>query len=200
MRTRKCIQTGEVHPESSLIRFVIAPDGGVTPDIKARAQGRGLWVRANKEVLQAAIKKRSFARAAKENVQVSDDLPVRTQDALERAALDSLGLAKRAGALLCGFDQVRAILQSRRPACLVEASDGAEDGRRKILALAEAKWGGIGVINCFSQVQMGAAIGRAHSTHMALLEGGLADQFMFHGERLCAFRLLFSNETGDKRS
>jgi len=200
MRERKCIQTGEVLPESQLVRFAIGPDDAVVPDVKARAPGRGLWVRADRKVLEAAMKTRSFARAAKAKVMVPDDLVARTEEALSRAALDLLGLAKRSGELLCGFDQVRGVLQSRRPACLVEASDGAMDGRRKLQALGEGKWGGVKMINCFTQDQMGSTIGRAESTHMALLPGGLAEQFMFHAERLCAFRLLFSDETGDKRS
>ncbi len=200
MRTRKCIQSGEVLPEAKLVRFAIAPDDTIVPDVKARAPGRGLWVRADRSVLEAAIKKRSFARAAKAKVQVPDDLSARTEEALARAALDLLGLAKRSGELLCGFDQVRGVLQNRRPACLVEASDGAEDGRRKLAALADGKWGGVPMVTAFTQRQMGACIGRAESTHMALLPGGLAEQFMFHAERLCAFRLLFSGDTGDMRS
>jgi uncharacterized protein len=200
MRTRKCIQTGEVLPESGLIRFALSPDGEVVPDVRARAPGRGLWLSANREVLEAAIKKRSFARAAKAKVEVPDDLVMRTQNALSDVALDILGLARRAGELLCGYDQVRGLLQSRRPACLIEASDGAKDGRQKLLALGKGKWGDLVVVSCFTQQQMGAPIGRAQSTHMALLPGGLATQFMFHTERLGAFRLLFSGETGDMRS
>jgi predicted RNA-binding protein YlxR (DUF448 family) len=200
MRERKCIQTGEVLPETKLVRFAIGPDDVVVPDVKARAPGRGLWVKADRTVLEAAMKSRSFARAAKAKVVVPDDLAGRTEEALMQAALDLLGLAKRSGELLCGFDQVRGVLQSRRPACLVEASDGAMDGRRKLQALGQGKWGGVAMISCFTQGQMGGTIGRAESTHMALLPGGLAEQFMFHAERLCAFRLLFSDETGDKRS
>ena len=40
---RKCIATGEVRPKDELIRFVIAPDGTVTPDIAGKLPGRGLW-------------------------------------------------------------------------------------------------------------------------------------------------------------
>jgi LytS/YehU family sensor histidine kinase len=32
-RERRCIVSGEVLPESKLIRFVVSPDGEVTPDI-----------------------------------------------------------------------------------------------------------------------------------------------------------------------
>lgn len=200
MRTRKCIQTGEILPESELVRFAIAPDSSIMPDVRARAPGRGLWLKPQHDVLSAAIKRRSFARAAKAKVLVPADLPARTDEALCRAALGILGLAKRSGELLCGFDQVRALLQSRQPTCLIEASDGAADGRGKVLALARGKWGEVTVINCFTKEEMGAAIGRTESTHMALTNAGLAEQLMFHGQRLAAFRLLFSDETGDMRS
>lgn len=200
MRERKCIQTGEILPESQLLRFAIAPDDSIVPDVRARAPGRGLWLKAQRDVLCAAMKKKSFARAAKAKVQVATDLPARTDEALCRAALDLLGLAKRSGELLCGFDQVRGVLQSRRPFCLIEASDGAADGRGKVLALARGKWGEVPVIGCFTKNELGAPIGRAESTHMALMAGGLAEQFVFHGQRLATYRLLFSSETGDNRS
>ncbi len=200
MRTRKCIQTGQVLPEARLVRFAIGPDDTVVPDVKARAPGRGLWLCADRAVLASAIKKNSFSRAAKAKLLVSKDLATQTETALRRAALDILGLAKRSGELLCGFEQVHALLQKQRPACLVEAADGAADGRGKVLALARGKWGEIPVIGCFTKTEMGAPIGRATSTHMALLGGGLAERFIFHGERLCAFRLLFSDEWGDMRS
>ena len=191
MRTRKCISSGELLPESALLRFAVSPDGEVVPDVRAQAPGRGLWVRADAQALELAVRKNSFARAAKAKVRVPPDLQARTEAALESAALDLLGLARRAGELVCGFEKVRSLLGKTRPACLVEAADGAPDGRGKLLALARGKWGDVVLIDCFTRAQLGPPVGRAASTHMALLDGGLARKFCFHAQRLCAIRLLF---------
>ncbi len=191
MRTRKCILSGDVLPESALLRFAVSPDGVVTPDVRAQAPGRGLWLRADARALAAAVKKNSFARAARARVQVPADLQARTETALANAALDLLGLARRAGELVCGFEKVKGLLAKTRPACLVEAADGAPDGRGKLLALARGKWGDVALIDCFTRAQLGPPVGRAESTHMALLEGGLARKFCFHAQKLCALRLLF---------
>lgn len=194
MRTRKCIVSGDLLPESALLRFAVSPDGVVTPDVRAKAPGRGLWLRADAQALAAAIKKRSFARAAKCPVRVPADLQAHTEAALASAALDLLGLARRAGELVCGFENVRALLLKTRPACLVEAAGSAGDGKRKLLALARGKWGEVVLIECFTKTQLGPPVGRAASTHMALLEGGLAKLFCFQAQKLCAMRLLFHEQ------
>jgi len=41
-RERRCIVSGEVLPEAKLIRFVVSPDGEITPDIAAKLPGRGI--------------------------------------------------------------------------------------------------------------------------------------------------------------
>ncbi|HCK84142.1 MAG TPA: DNA-binding protein, partial [Hyphomonadaceae bacterium] len=46
VRERRCIVSQESLPEAQLIRFALAPDGAVTPDVAAKLPGRGAWVRA----------------------------------------------------------------------------------------------------------------------------------------------------------
>ena len=38
---RTCIVTRETQPVDALIRFVVAPDGAVVPDLRRRLPGRG---------------------------------------------------------------------------------------------------------------------------------------------------------------
>ena len=64
-RERRCIVTGEVLPQARLLRFVLAPDGQVVPDVEAKLPGRGLWVSADRTIIAQAVTKRLFARAAK---------------------------------------------------------------------------------------------------------------------------------------
>ena len=77
MRERRCIVTGEVLPESRLIRFVVAPDDTVVPDLAASLPGRGMWVAADRTVLERAVAKNRFSKAAKANVHAAADIPER---------------------------------------------------------------------------------------------------------------------------
>ena len=49
---RRCIVTRETGPKAGLIRFVIGPDGEVTPDLAGKLPGRGLWVAADRATLE----------------------------------------------------------------------------------------------------------------------------------------------------
>ncbi|HLF58858.1 MAG TPA: DUF448 domain-containing protein, partial [Alphaproteobacteria bacterium] len=44
---RRCLATGTLRPKAELVRFVLAPDGTVVPDINERLPGRGLWLTAS---------------------------------------------------------------------------------------------------------------------------------------------------------
>ena len=129
---RRCIATGETRPKAELIRFVAGPDGEVVPDLAGRLPGRGLWVTANREAIEKAVKKGLFAKAARMRLDVAPDLADRVEELLARRAGEALGLAKKAGALVSGFEKVMAALTEGDLACLVEARDGAADGRRKL--------------------------------------------------------------------
>ncbi|HET6224250.1 MAG TPA: DUF448 domain-containing protein, partial [Dongiaceae bacterium] len=55
---RRCLVTREVLPKTDLVRFVVGPDGVLVPDVAGRLPGRGLWVKAQRDVLAAAVAKR----------------------------------------------------------------------------------------------------------------------------------------------
>jgi len=51
---RICIVTRAVAPVDALIRFVVAPDGAVVPDLRRRLPGRGIWVTAKADHVETA--------------------------------------------------------------------------------------------------------------------------------------------------
>jgi uncharacterized protein len=138
---RRCIATMETLPQSGMIRFVLSPDKEVTPDLAARLPGRGAWVKASREALELAAKKGAFARAFKAQAKLPGNFPEQVEKLLVSRILDQLGLAKRAGNLILGYEQVREAIQTARPNCLIEASDGAADGRSSVLALLKGVHG-----------------------------------------------------------
>ncbi len=75
---RLCVVTREVKGVDDLLRFVVAPDGTVVPDLKRNLPGRGLWITATREVLADAVKRKAFAKGFKQDVRTGEDLIART--------------------------------------------------------------------------------------------------------------------------
>jgi predicted RNA-binding protein YlxR (DUF448 family) len=195
---RRCIATMESRPAAELIRFVLSPDGEVTPDLSARLPGRGAWVGASRAAVDLAVKKGAFSRAFKAQAKAAPDLADRIDALLARRAIDLLGLAKRSGDLILGYEQVRDAVRGGRPACLVEASDGSKDGRGKLLGLARAIHADQGrevpVVGCFSGDEMGMALGRGRVIHACLEQGRFAQAWMGELARLAGFRTVWLSQ------
>src|ERR1700757_385290 len=148
-RERRDIVTGEVMDEARLIRFVAGPDAVVVPDLARKLPGRGIWVAADRASVETAAKKGLFSRAAKAKLAAAPELADQIEMLLRRRLLSGLGLARRAGDLTSGFEKVSAAINAGRAAWLIEASDGAADGRRKLLALARKQSRPPGLVGVF---------------------------------------------------
>ena len=134
---RTCILTRDAAPRDALIRLAIAPDGAVLADVRAKAPGRGAWIGVNRAALETAIAKGklkgALARAFKgEATSISPELPAQIAAALERALLDQLGLASKAGSLLTGSDRIADAARAGRLELLLHAADAGADGNRKL--------------------------------------------------------------------
>ena len=198
-RERRDIVSGEVMPDSRLIRFVADPDGQVVPDVGAKLPGRGLWVEASKGAVNTAVEKKLFARAAKAQVTATADLAARAEKALVARMLGDLGIARRSGALVLGFDNVlRGLEGPKPPKVLIEAFDGAADGKRKLYAAAHRLELKCVVIETLTSAELGLALGRENVIHAAVQPGGLAERLIFDAERLSGFRV--ATRTGTERA
>ena len=171
-------------PREALLRFVVDPAGALVPDLGETLPGRGLWVSAERAALEMACDRGLFARAARRPIAVAPDLIDEVERQLTARALDTLGLARRAGALVTGFDKVQRALTERRMAVLVEASDGARHGRARLGALARD----IPVIAQFDGAALSRSLGRENVVHAALAPGRLADRFLRESARLAGVR------------
>ena len=111
---RRCIVSGASAPRDALLRFVVGPSGSLVPDLSETLPGRGLWVTAERAALTTAIERGLFARAARRPIAVAPDMIDEIERQMTARALGLLGLARRAGVLVAGFDQVRRALAERR--------------------------------------------------------------------------------------
>lgn len=182
-----------------MIRFVVGPEDLVVPDLAGKLPGRGLWVTASREKIMLAAQKNFFAKAAKAKAVVPPLLAEQVDALLARSVLNLIGLSRRAGAIIAGYEKVRELLAQPVTAqgisAILEASDGAEDGRKSILFKAKAMALPAVVIGCFSTKDLSVALGLEHVIHAALAPrradaNGLATRVLDEIFRLSGFRPL----------
>ena len=179
---RKCIVTGDVQPKSGLIRFVIGPDGQMVPDILGKLPGRGIYVTAEKAVIETA-KRGQFARAAKAPVTVPEGLAAEVERQQARRVVDLIALARKAGLAIAGFEKVKSALAGDHVRVLLQASDGSERGKSKLWTPTGARYYG-----CLTSDELGLAFGRQSVIHGALAAVGLSDRVVEEAAKLRGLR------------
>jgi hypothetical protein len=189
-----CAVTRESHPISELIRFVVGPDGAVVPDVKNKLPGRGLWITATREALGEAIKRKVFTRGFRREVRLAPDLTEEAERLLERAVLDALAMAGKAGAVAAGFAKTQAALEHEEVMAVLHAAGASADGIRKLQANARRRRPGIvpAEIVFLTTAQLDLALSRPNVVHAALLAGPASETFLARCRRLERFR------TGDQ--
>ncbi len=163
-----------------MLRFVVGPDRMVVPDLLARLPGRGIWLSARRDVLETARIRGAFARAAKGSVSVPADLVDRVEIGLTRRVTELLGLSRRAGQAVCGFQKARERLQAGRAALVIQASDGSVDERARFVSGAKD----IPVACPLPAAALGAIFGRDQVVHVVIAPGRLAESLAIEAQRL----------------
>ncbi|MEQ9314296.1 MAG: RNA-binding protein [Henriciella sp.] len=185
---RQCAVSRESFPQEVLIRFVRSPDGLAVPDVSAKLPGRGAWLKADKAVVEKAIKTDALSRAFKAKTPMAEGVLELIEAQLVQRCIGVLGMARKAGDVVLGFDQVRAYLRKDAPGYLLEASDGSEDGRNKVHFLAKAMYDSPRIAGALTSAELGMAFGRERVIHGLLQEGPLSDSFDTAYLRLTGFR------------
>ena len=126
--TRFCVATRTAKPVDQLLRFVVAPDGTVVPDLGAKLPGRGAWVSVSKDALATAIKKKAFGRAFRGKGKADAALAALVESLLEKDALAALGIANKAGRVVAGNTKVIDALQKGEATILLHSVEAARDG------------------------------------------------------------------------
>jgi uncharacterized protein len=172
-----------------MIRFVVGPDRTVVPDLTATLPGRGIWLSALGDVLETARAQgglgRAFARAARGPVTVPQDLPVVLEAVLVRRIGELLGLARRAGQAVAGFEKAREWLRTGRGRLILQASDGSAAERARFLS---GSGGSVTVLDPLPAAALGRAFGRDHVVHVAIAPGRLGERLGVDAARLMGLR------------
>ncbi len=195
-KARTCIAGGPAVDADEMVRFVLAPDGAVVPDLARKLPGRGAWVSADRASIEKAAGKGLFARAFRKAAQLGPgETPAafagRIEAGLKARALAAIGLARRSGDVVTGFEKVRDALRSGPSAFLLSASDAADDGAGKLARLAAAarapSAAPVRVVRAFSVEELSAALGRDGVRHACVAPGPSADRIGRELLRLAGF-------------
>ena len=184
---RTCVVTGETGAPEAMLRFALSPEGVVTPDIRRKLPGRGVWTRLDAGTVARAASK-GFARGFRRPVEVSKDLAREVDDLLAADALQFLALVNKAGLAVAGAAKVEAALRSGRAVALIHAREGAADGIEKLDRLARGLGGRVEIINLFESARLDLALGRTNVIHAALHAGPASAAFLAKVARLIAYR------------
>ncbi|WP_455479585.1 RNA-binding protein [Bartonella sp. B23] len=201
MNERTCIVTRKNASAETLIRFVVGPNNQIVPDLKSNLPGRGVWVSARHSAIEAAIKQKAFKRSLKTDVEVAPNLAGIVDTLLLKAALSSLSMARKAGAIVMGATKVDAAIRSGQVILVLHAKETTEDGKRKIAqaihTIRQQTNRNIKIISLFTSDEMRVAFGASPIMHAALLDTKAAGGFLRTACKLLAYRDEKHNKPGE---
>lgn len=162
-----------------MLRFVLSPGREVVPDLAARLPGRGMWLSAKADVIERAVARGAFAKAARGEAHVPPDLRARIEDGLRGRVRDLVGFARRAGQAVSGWQAAREWLLAGRAGLLVQAADGSAAEKARLVGHRQ-----IPVVAPLTAAELGALFGRDRAVHVAIAPGRLAERIAAEAARL----------------
>jgi hypothetical protein len=174
---RTCLGCRESLEKSKLLRFVLAPDGAVVPDLTNKLPGRGAYTCMKASCLRKACDRNQFSRAFKSNVSVSDPdgLQAWVIRSMEDRIASYLALANKAGKVTSGSDLVADTLRKKTPVkkLILFATDISEDIGNKIRGLADLH--GVAHVTIFTKDHFGELLGKGLRSVVAVQGDGFVD-------------------------
>lgn len=166
---RKCILEGSVKPATELLRFVEL-NNMLLPDFNKKLPARGMYITNSKLSLAKALEKKLFHKVSRHNLKIADNFVETVEDLLKQKALESLNMARKAGALVSGFEKVREAIKKNKIDFIVQATDAAEDGKEKVAFLAKS----IEIFNLFCIDELDKTLNKENTVHLALLKSDVS--------------------------
>ena len=162
---RKCIVDGITKPTSELLRFVMIGNT-LYPDFNKKLPGKGIYVTNNRISLETALAKKLFNKVTRHNLKIDDDFVNIVENIIKTQALNSLNIARKAGALVAGFEKVKEEIKKNKVEFIIEALDAGKDGKEKIAFLAKS----VEIFNLFSIDELDITLNKENTVHIAILK------------------------------
>ena len=167
---RKCIATGQIKPKNELLRFVKTPDNRIVPDFNNKLEGRGLYVSISRKALKTAIEKNLFIKSLHMHLKIEENFLSIVEQLLYKRCLDSINLARKAVALVTGFEKVKEKILKNKVAFLIEAQDAGQDGAQKLKAISA----NLETLKVYTVQDLDMAMSKVNTVHVAVLRSDIA--------------------------
>lgn len=182
---RRCIVSNVIKSHEEMIRFVISPEGLVTPDLEGRLPGRGYWVTARHNELHKAVSTDVFAKASRGKAEVPPAMINTILTLARKSALNTLGLARRGWNVEFGYDHVRQAITAQKVGLILVASNVPVEISRKL----DGVKGDIPVINLFTTAELSQALGRESLAFASVNKGQWTARLLVECKRLALLQL-----------
>jgi uncharacterized protein len=188
---RSCVACRKANDKGSLLRFVLAPDGIVVPDLQQKLPGRGVYTCMKRACVQGAAQKKQFNRGFKTEVAPLDagELARQVGEKLESRIASYISLANKGGKVVSGSDQVMERLKQGGAGILFVATDISVDIGEKFRGVAKLK--GVRCMALFTKEQLGGLIGKELRSVLVILESGFVGSISLEMEK---YRNFFEEE------
>jgi len=188
---RSCLACRETKDKGSLLRFVLAPDRTVVPDLQQKLPGRGVYTCMKGSCLRQAALKKQFSRGFKGEVlgAEAENLTRQVAEKLEERIASYLCLANKGGKIVSGSDQVMDKLKKGGAGILFLATDISTDIGEKFRAVAKLK--GVRCMALFTKERLGELIGKELRSVLAVLDSGFIGSIDLEMEK---YRNFFEEE------
>jgi predicted RNA-binding protein YlxR (DUF448 family)/ribosomal protein L30E len=192
---RSCISCRKEGDKGTLLRFVLAPDGVLTPDLESKLPGRGAYTCRSKKCLLDAVKRRQFARTFKgETAPVAGEvLASLVQHQMEERIGGYVALATKAGATVSGGEAVERLLKGSKPPQLLILSEDLSGSIAEKLE-GQALRAGVPVMKVLDKEKLGILLGKGSDrSAVAITSQGFASSLIREFER---YRNYLEEESG----
>ena len=175
-----CIVTKNTFPRTEMLRFVVSPNREIVFDADEKLPGKGIWISADKDILQKAVQKKIFNKAAGMSVVIPENLTDIVLGKLQEKCLSLLAFARKAGMLVFGFEGVKKALTNMVVSVVFEADDAAQNGKDKLYRPTDT----FPVFSCLTREDLGQITGMEQQVHVAVLDSKLAENLIVAGKKL----------------
>ncbi|HJV65698.1 MAG TPA: DUF448 domain-containing protein [Geomonas sp.] len=188
---RSCLACREPRDKGNLLRFVLAPDRTLVPDLQQKLPGRGAYTCLKASCLRQAAQKKQFSRGFKGEVLGADaeGLVRQVEEKLRERIASYISLANKGGKIVSGSDQVAERLKKGEAGLLFVATDISQESGEKFRGLARLHK--IQVASFFDKERLGALVGKELRSVLIVLESGFVGSIALEMEK---YRNFFEEE------